>query len=117
MYVRVSSINASILPTTSMYEVTDSRDVSRMVDVDPNGDIFWDSVEACSDPKEMIGINSLVEGPFKEKPDWPQSDRCIYEEMTQEAFELWFEKAQKYGNRRTHAGLIKAMDLRRNSNV
>jgi len=114
MYVRVSSINASILPIASMYEVMDSRDVSRRVDIDPNGDIFWDSVEASENPKEMIGVNSLVEGPFKGKLAWPQSETCIYEEMTQEAFELWFEKAQKYGNRRTHADLIKAMDLRRN---
>lgn len=96
-----------------MYGLTEERNVAQRIDIDPNGDIFWDSVEACTHPSEMIGVNSLIEGPFKEKEDWPQSNTCIYEEMTSEAFELWFEKAKVHGKRRTHAEMIEAIDRRK----
>jgi hypothetical protein len=98
-------IKEKFLPSTMMYELTASRDVSRRVDIDIDGELYWDSVAACKDPGEMIGRNSLVEGPFKEEAHWPQSDTCIYEKMTQEAFDLWFDRAQRFGRRRTHAEL------------
>jgi hypothetical protein len=85
-----------------MFEVDAARAVPRTVDIDLDGALYWDSVAACKDPSEMLGRNSLVEGPFPEESSWRQSDTQIYEKMTEEAFELWFNLAQRLGRRRTH---------------
>lgn len=101
-WVRLTKLSKNIPPAVMMFELTPRRDVSRTVKIEPDGKFFWESVDACIDPTEMIGRNSLIEGRFPEKSTWRQADTQIYEYISQEAFDLWFAHAQKFGRRRTH---------------
>lgn len=105
MYVRVKLHNELDLPNEFFYEVTESGDVAKMVEIEHDGTMFWDDVAAYDHPSEMIGINSLIEGEFPTKERWPNDNDYSYEEISREAFEECFQRAHESGKRRKHSEL------------
>jgi hypothetical protein len=101
--------------TIWLYDVTNSGEVVRKVEIDPDGSLNWDSVAAASSPGEYIGRNSLVEGKFPTDSERRSSATKLFEEIPHETFEWWFSAAQAFGRRRTHAQMVAEFDKRRNT--
>ena len=102
MHIRITLIDEPDLPSEMLYEVTNNGDVSRIVEIDHDGSIFWDDVSAYQDKSEMVGKNSLVEGSFPPKADWPPN---AYDTISDDEFQKLYERAVNYGKRRTRANV------------
>lgn len=99
------------LPSDVLYDVVQER-VVRWVEVDRNGDIFWNDISCYDDPMDMhegLHRDSLLNYPFNYeeglKTEQTLADgNSFWQKISKSEFESWYKRAQETGRRRYEVG-------------
>lgn len=98
----------SDVPSDTFYEV-DGACVLRLVELDRNGDIYWNDVRSYEVEEDLPGYpqtKSLKEFSFDiEKLRNPPTRDELWQRISADEFYSWFAKAHKFGRRRWECGI------------